>query len=106
MSERVGILFPSSLFEDQNQSSEDGLKKTLKNIWNDAVGFCGIEMHRRLLSLAHNADFELIEDLDLKASLEARNLMMGRELILNRTRLDNVGDLILMAKKYNRENFL
>ena len=106
VSERDGILFPSSLFEDQGQTSEAGLKKTLMNIWNDALGFCGIEMHRRLLSLAHNADFELIDDLDFKASLEARNLMMGRELILNRSSVKNAKELILMAEKFNKENLL
>ena len=34
----------------------------LAAIWRDAVGFCGIEMHRRILGLTPNADFESIED--------------------------------------------
>jgi 5-methylthioribose kinase len=41
-------------------------------------------MHRRILSLAHNADFESITDTGLRARLEARSLTMGRDLILDR----------------------
>ena len=64
-------------------SSSLALESFLNSIWSDAIGFCGIEMHRRCLSLAHNADFELIEDTKLRAKLEVvRNLLMGRDLIL------------------------
>jgi 5-methylthioribose kinase len=106
LSERFGILYPQSLFEGQGQSSGVALENTLKSIWSDALGFCGIEMHRRLLSLAHNADFELIDDQSVKATLEARNLMMGRELILNKENLYSAKDLTSMARKFNKESFL
>ena len=82
-SERTGILFPSSMFEDQGDSSDFALNEMLEHIWQDAVAVCGIEMHRRVLSLAHNADFEEINDTKKRSKLEARNLMMGRDLILN-----------------------
>ena len=82
-SERTGILFPRSMFEDQGDSSEFALNGMLEHIWQDAIAISGIEMHRRVLSLAHNADFEEISDTKKRSQLEARNLMMGRELILN-----------------------
>lgn len=104
--ERTGILFPKSLFEDQGQSSEIALKNVLAKIWEDAVGICGIEMHRRVLSLAHNADFEDIVDTQIRASLEARNLMMGRELVLQRKSIQSALDLTSLAKKYNSERYL
>ena len=63
-------------------------------------------MHRRILSLAHNADFEEIEDVMIRASLEARNLMMGRELILERSKIADVKALIDMACRHNKENYL
>lgn len=82
--ERTGMLYPAALFEDQGHGSDAALNDRLAMIWDDAMGFCGIEMHRRILSLAHNADFESITDTGLRARLEARSLTMGRDLILDR----------------------
>ena len=105
-SERTGILFPKSMFEDQGDSSEFALNEVLEHIWEDVVAISGIEMHRRVLSLAHNADFEEISDTKKRSQLEARNLMMGRELILNNKTIKNVSELTNMARKFNLENFL
>ena len=105
-SERTGILFPQSMFEDQGDSSEFALIGMLEQIWQDAVAISGIEMHRRVLSLAHNADFEEISDTKKRSQLEARNLMMGRELILNSKTIKNVSELTTMARKFNSENYL
>jgi 5-methylthioribose kinase len=105
-SERTGILFPKSMFEDQGDSSECALNEMLEHIWQDAVAISGIEMHRRVLSLAHNADFEEISDTKKRSQLEARNLMMGRELILNNDMIKDVSELTNMARKFNLENFL
>ena len=80
-SERTGMLYPRTLFEDQGQSSDAALQAKLDEIWVDAMGFCGIEMHRRVLSLAHNADFEEIEDPAVKVALETQNLRVGQALI-------------------------
>ena len=38
----------------------------------DLLGFAGVEVHRRILGLAHNADFETIADPDLRAAASAR----------------------------------
>ena len=105
-SERTGILFPRSMFEDQGDSSEFALNGMLEHIWQDAVAISGIEMHRRVLSLAHNADFEEISDTEKRSQLEARNLMMGRELILNSKTIKNASELTAMARKFNSENYL
>lgn len=105
-SERTGMLFPAVLFEDQGHSSESALNAVLADIWQDAMGFCGIEMHRRTLSLAHNADFESISDTGLRGGLEARNLMMGRELILNRHGADPSDVITRLAAHYNGKNIL
>ena len=105
-SERTGILFPRSMFEDQGDSSDFALNKMLEHIWQDAVAVCGIEMHRRVLSLAHNADFEEISDTKKRSQLEAKNLMMGRELILNNNSIKNADALTSLAKKFNSENYL
>ena len=49
------------------------------------MGFAGIEIHRRILGLAHNADFETIEDTALRAACEAKALKFGRHLAVNRS---------------------
>ena len=105
-SERTGILFPRSMFEDQGDSSEFALNGMLEHIWQDAVAISGIEMHRRVLSLAHNADFEEINDTEKRSQLEARNLMMGRELIVNSKTIKNASEITTMARKFNSENYL
>ena len=104
--ERKGILYSKSLFEDQGQSSKYALDSVMSDIWITLLSICGIEMHRRCLSLAHNADFEKIEDTVMRAKLEARNLMMGRELLLNSNSIKGVKSLINMAKEFNRKDFL
>ena len=70
-SERTGILYQRSLFEERGDAlgSEQALDLVLAEIWTDLLGFAGVEMHRRILGLAHNADFETIADADLRAAL-------------------------------------
>ena len=82
--ERRGVLFPHSLFEDQQHDASLPLQAKKREIWEDALGFCGIEMHRRTLTLAHNADFESIEDASFRGELEAQNLKAGARLIMER----------------------
>ncbi len=104
--ERTGMLFPTSLFEDQGHDSSMACDQLLADINIDAMVFCGIEMHRRCLSLAHNADFEKIEDPAIRAPLEARNLEMGAQLILEANTVSDESLLISMAERYNQRNIL
>ena len=103
---RNGILYPKKLFEDQDHDSHVALEHILQEIWRDAVAICGIEMHRRCLSLAHNADLEEITDLKLKAKLEARNLLMGRDLILNAGSRVAVKGVLKIAKACDKKDLL
>ena len=104
--ERTGMLYPKSMFEDQGHSALDACKALLKDVWADAMAICGIEMHRRTLSLAHNADFESIEDASVRAPLEARNLMMGAELIHKSDMIADVNALLDLARDYNKRDIL
>ncbi len=104
--ERTGMLYPQALFEGQGHASDEVCTELLAEIRADAVGFCGIEMHRRTLSLAHNADFEEIGDKTLKAALEARNLRMGADLILNAGTISTMEDLLSLARSYNERDIL
>lgn len=104
--ERTGMLYPATLFEDQGHSSEDACESVLKHLWCDAYGYCGIEMHRRTLSLAHNADFEEIENTAKRAELEARNITMGIELITRCEKIESAAAVSSMAKHYNKADCL
>lgn len=104
--ERTGMLYPAALFESQGHDSSDACKQLLQEIQTDAFSFCGIEMHRRCLSLAHNADFEEIEDPAQRAELEARNLLMGMQLILEAETIADEKALVAIARNYNRKNVL
>jgi 5-methylthioribose kinase len=106
ITERTGMLFPKSLFEDQGQDSIAACTDLLRDIRVDALTVCGIEMHRRCLSLAHNADFEDIGNPAVRAPLEARNLMMGMDLILSAERLTDTGSVLRLLREYNERNIL
>ena len=87
--ERTGILFPAALYEDQGHAlaAEQALSALLRDIWVDAMGFAGVEMHRRILGLAHIAEFEHIEEPARRAACEAKALRLGRHLAVNRAAL-------------------
>jgi 5-methylthioribose kinase len=63
------------------------------------LGFAGIEIHRRILGLAHNADFERIVDVDMRAACEGRALKFGRHLAVNRAIIHDLHGLNALAMK-------
>ncbi|WP_249325113.1 hypothetical protein [Vreelandella boliviensis] len=94
------------MFEEQGNSADDACDALLEEIRLDALAYCGIEMHRRVLSLAHNADFEEIEDTDLRAKLEARNVLMGQTLIMEPEAYSDLTALVDLARAYNQQEVL
>lgn len=97
--ERTGILYQRQLFEDQGDAmgSQQALDEVLQAIWVDMLGFAGVEMHRRILGLAHNADFETIGDPDLRAQCETRALKLGRHLAVNRAGIHSLHEINSLA---------
>lgn len=88
-SERTGILYERTLFEDQGDAlgSVQALHSVLAGIWRDTLGFAGVEMHRRILGLAHVEDLEAIADPARRVHAERRALAMGRQLAVMRNTL-------------------
>ncbi|SOE18443.1 5'-methylthioribose kinase [Hoeflea halophila] len=99
--ERTGILYPKALYEEQghNFASESAAEQLLAEIFRDLVGFAGIEMHRRILGLAHVAEIDTIEDEDLKARCEAKCLKLGQFLVINRNRLTGMDAVLAAARR-------
>lgn len=100
-SERNGILYQRSLFEDRGDTlgSEQALDHVLHDIWVDMLGFAGVEIHRRILGLAHNADFESIEDRDLRAACETKALKFGRQIAVNRATIHGLAEVNGLARR-------
>lgn len=98
--ERAGILYPATLYEDQGHAAaairaRDDL---IAEIFADLLGFAGVEMHRRILGLAHVAEFDSIADPDMRAPLEARSLWLGRDLVLGRRGITDIDTVLDMAR--------
>ncbi len=106
--ERTGILYQAMLFEDQGdwQAAELARIGRLDAIWRDALGFCGVEMHRRILGLAHIAEFDRIADDDLRAACEARALVLGRALAVGRGRINGMGQVLDLARQIGERDCL
>ncbi|TIU48905.1 MAG: S-methyl-5-thioribose kinase [Mesorhizobium sp.] len=104
--ERTGMLYQKTLFEDQGDilAAEQALDHVLHQIWTDLLGFAGIEVHRRILGLAHNADFETIADDDLRASCEAKALKFGRHIAVNRHQIHSIDEVNNLAALIEQEN--
>jgi 5-methylthioribose kinase len=103
--ERKGILYQASLFEGRNDplAAEQALSIVIDEIWHEMLGFAGIEIHRRILGLAHNADFETIADPDRRASCERKALKLGRHLAVNRQRIHSLRDIREMVERLEKE---
>jgi 5-methylthioribose kinase len=106
--ERTGILYDKRLYEDQghNLASEQALTDRLNQIWSDALGFGGIEMHRRILGLAHIMELDSIEDDDLRAACEARALQFGRQIVISRDAYKSPHQIAELARAVRKDNFL
>ncbi len=54
----------------------------LADVFRDALGFAGCKMLRRIVGVAHVADFTSIADMDARAACERRALRFGRRLLV------------------------
>lgn len=71
-----------NLWEDRTISIDDKLQE----IWRDTLKLMGVEIIRRTVGVAHNADFETIEDRETKAAIERKALKLAKVLILEAER--------------------
>ncbi|MCS0496450.1 S-methyl-5-thioribose kinase [Ancylobacter sp. MQZ15Z-1] len=97
--ERAGILGGHDLFEAQSdrEGAEQALAARLAAIWHDTLGFAGLEMYRRVLGLAHIAEFEAIGDEAARGACERRALRLGRALAVTPERFADVAAVNALA---------
>lgn len=103
--ERTGMLYPETVTGPVGgAASEQALNYRLQAIWQDALGFAGVEMHRRILGLAHIIEFEDIADENLRAQCEAHALRLGRDLVVNRREIADVAAIMRRFHQLEQEN--
>jgi 5-methylthioribose kinase len=84
-SEAKGDAYPAALFEGEAGAArlESERQAYMGRLFQDTIGFAAAKTIRRILGLAHNIDFELIEDLKRRAISEARSLHLARTMMLD-----------------------
>ena len=83
--EAKGDAYPAALFSGRAGAArlEAERQTHMERLFRDTVGFSAAKIIRRILGLAHNIDFEWIEDPRLRAICEARSLRLARAMMLD-----------------------
>ena len=71
----------------------------MERLFRDTVGFSAAKIIRRILGLAHNIDFEWIEDPRLRAVCEARSLRLARAMMLGTPSFGTIGAVTKAARE-------
>jgi 5-methylthioribose kinase len=84
-SEATGDAYPPSLFPGEDGAARLEIERQayMDRLFADSIGFAGAKIVRRILGLAHNIDFEWIEDKARRATCEARALRLARDMLVN-----------------------
>ena len=93
--------YPSALFSGEAGAARLDAERQayMERLFGDTVGFAAAKIIRRILGLAHNIDFEWIEDARLRATCEARALRLARAMMLDAPSFRTIGDVTKAAKK-------
>jgi 5-methylthioribose kinase len=55
----------------------------MQTVLQDAIGYCGCELIRRTIGLAHVVDIDGISDENIRLNVQQQTLLLGEQLILN-----------------------
>ncbi|MGL5387282.1 MAG: S-methyl-5-thioribose kinase [Serratia sp. (in: enterobacteria)] len=72
----------------------------LQQVWADAVGYCGTELIRRTIGLAHVADLDSITDAEMRAECQRSALNLGRALIVNAPHIAHIDALLARIRQH------
>lgn len=95
--------YPSDLFAAPASASALAMESEsyMDQLFQDMLGFAAAKMIRRIVGLAHNIDFECIEKPKIRATAEARSLMLARDLMVNTRNYSNISVVAAAAKRFN-----
>jgi 5-methylthioribose kinase len=99
--EASGDAYPAALFQGQAGATrlEAERQSYIERLFQDTVGFSAAKIIRRILGLAHNIDFEWIEDPERRAICEARSLRLARVMMVDTPSFRTIGDVTGMARE-------
>lgn len=72
----------------------------LQQVWGDAIGYCGTELIRRTVGLAHVADLDSIDDAEMRAECQRSALNLGRALIVNAPQIEHIEALLARIRQH------
>jgi 5-methylthioribose kinase len=98
--EAKGDAYPAILFAGPDGAArlEAERQAYMKRLFEDTVGFAAAKIIRRILGLAHNIDFEWIEDPRQRAVCEARSLRLARGMMVDAARFPTIGSVTMTAR--------
>jgi 5-methylthioribose kinase len=98
--EAKGDAYPAVLFAGGDGAArlEAERQAYVTRLFHDTVGFSAAKIIRRILGLAHNIDFELIEDPKRRAICEARSLRLGRGMMVDAAKFPTIGSITKTAQ--------
>jgi 5-methylthioribose kinase len=99
--EAKGDAYPAVLFAGEAGAArlEAERQAYMERLFGDTVGFAAAKIVRRILGLAHNIDFEWIEDAKLRAVCEARSLRLARAMLVDTPSFETIGAVTKAARE-------
>jgi 5-methylthioribose kinase len=99
--EARGDAYPATLFMGTAGAARLETERQLymARLFGDTIGFAAAKIIRRILGLAHNIDFEWIEDARLRAICEARSLRLAREMLVETSSFGTIGAVTKAARE-------
>jgi 5-methylthioribose kinase len=96
-----GDAYPAVLFAGEKGAArlEGERRAYMARLFTDTVGFAAAKIVRRILGLAHNIDFELIEDPRRRAVCEARSLRLARTMMVDADSFPTIGSVTSAARE-------
>ena len=82
------------------EANEEYMNEYIQEIFEDALGYAGCKMIRRIYGLAHVNDIDLIGDIHIKEKVQNKALSFGRELIVKRKEFYNINNVIKKVSTY------
>ncbi|MCG8710708.1 S-methyl-5-thioribose kinase [Brenneria sp. 4F2] len=71
----------------------------LQQVWQDTIGYCGTELIRRTIGLAHVADLDDIQDEAVRTVCQRHALRLGRTLLLAAPHIADVDELLARVRQ-------
>ncbi|MBR0715756.1 S-methyl-5-thioribose kinase [Bradyrhizobium liaoningense] len=97
----AGDGYPAPLFAGDKGCArlETERQAYMQRLFADTVGFAAAKIIRRIFGLAHNIDFELIEDPQRRAVCEARAVRLARMMMVNTAAFPDITSTTAAARE-------